>query len=284
MAELTPRSVVLGSGDATFLEAGSTNSQTVLLMHGGGLDCASLSWRFLIPELSADYRVVAPNWPGYAGTAPFGRPYTIADIGRWLIAFLDHLEIESASMIGISMGGGAALWTAINHPTRVNYLVPVGTYGVADRAPHHLLSYLLTKLPLNSVSYAVMRRFPNLLRRAVEAIFAKPEKVTPEIIAEVQDVLRAAGRGAPFSNFQRGEMTPTRLRSVFTSELQDVSNRTLFIHGKEDSLVPLKVVELTASSMRNACLEVMDAGHWPMRECPEQFNELVVSFLNGVNH
>ncbi|MFQ6550586.1 alpha/beta fold hydrolase [Aestuariibius sp. 2305UL40-4] len=282
MTLTAPRSISVASGKATFLEAGLQNARTVLLFHGGGLDCASLSWRLLMPALSQSYRIIAPNWPGYAGTTAFGRPYTIADIGQWLMTLLDHLEIERASMIGVSMGGGASLWSALNHPERVEAIVPIGTYGIADRAPHHRLSYVLTKLPLNAVSYAVMRRYPSMLRRALEAIFANPEKVTDEIIAEVQDVLGSAGNGAPFTNFQRGEMTSARLRTSFGSELSKVSCPSLFIHGKEDSLVPLKTVEAAIGLMKNASLEVMDAGHWPMREDPETFNELVLAFLRAV--
>ncbi|MGZ2259650.1 alpha/beta fold hydrolase [Roseobacter sp. A03A-229] len=275
----TPSSIDLPHGRATFLEAGSQHDRTVLLLHGGGLDCASLSWRRLMPALSPHYRVIAPNWPGYADTIAFERPYTIKDIGQWLMTLMDHLEVEHASMVGISMGGGASLWSALNHPERVYAILPVGTYRVADRAPHHRLSYLLTKLPLNAVSYAIMRRHPSALRRALEAIISKPERVTDEIMAEVKDVLGSAGKGTPFSNFQRGEMTWSHLRTSFGSELSKVSCPSLFIHGRKDSLVPLAAVEAAVGSMQNASLEVMDAGHWPMREDPDTFNRLVLAFM-----
>jgi len=141
---------------------------------------------------------------------------------------------------------------------------------------------VLTKLPLNAVSYVLMRRYPSLLRRTLESIFANSEKVTDEIIAEVQDVIESARNGAPFSNFQRGEMAWPRLRTSFVSDLPNVSCPSLFVHGKEDTLVPLKAVEAAVGSMKNASLEVMDAGHWPMREDPETFNKLVLAFLRDV--
>jgi len=90
-----------------------------------------------MPALSSSYRVIAPNRPGYAGTTAFNRPYRIKDIGQWLMTLLDHLEVEHASMVGVSMGGGVSLWSAVNHPERVEAIVPVGTYGIADRAPYH---------------------------------------------------------------------------------------------------------------------------------------------------
>ena len=160
--------------------------------------------------------------------------------------------------------------------------MPVGTYGLARHAPYHMLSFLLTKLPLNSVSYAMMRRYPKLLRRALAAIFADPNRVTPEILSEVEDVLRITGNGGPFSNFQRGETTVTGLRSVFTSELPGIRHPTMFIHGRKDSLVPLEAVTTAATHMPNARVEIMDTGHWPMRERPKEFNEIVISFLRGL--
>nr|WP_223274727.1 alpha/beta fold hydrolase [Tateyamaria sp. syn59] len=275
-------SVVLPSGRATYLEAGSEHRDTVLLLHGGGLDCAHLSWRLLLPELAVHYRVIAPNWPGYGGTDPFDGPYQIGDLGRWLMTFLDHLEVQQACMIGVSMGGGAAIWSAIHRSERVTALLPVATFGVAERAPYHRLTYLLTKLPLNAVSYVLLRRSPRLLRRSVEALFARPDRVTPELIAEVAEVLKAAGNGAAFTNFQRGETGATRLRSVFSDRLADVVQPTLFIHGAQDQLVPLEAVKRAADRVTSARLEVMDAGHWPMRERPEQFNELVMAFLRDI--
>ncbi|MDX8350417.1 alpha/beta hydrolase [Cognatiyoonia sp. IB215446] len=275
---------MLSSGPATFLQVGSDHHKTVLLLHGGGLDCASLSWRLLAPELAKHYHVIAPNWPGYAGSAALGRPYTIADIGHWLMRFLDHQKIDNAAMVGISMGGGAALWSAINHPMRVNALIPVGTYGVAPRAPYHLLSFLLTRLPLNAISYAAMRRYPSLLRRAVAGLFADPNKVTPELVAEVSDVLASADNGTPFTHFQRGEMTARRLRSFYREDLHRIAQPTLFIHGAQDALVPLETVQMAAKQMPHAKLEVLDVGHWPMREQPEQFNRLVSTFLDSLNN
>ncbi|MEO1198823.1 MAG: alpha/beta hydrolase [Pseudomonadota bacterium] len=280
------RSITLRTGEATFLKDGRDGHGTIVLLHGGGLDCATLSWRHLFPALIKTRLVIAPNWPGYAGTAPFARTYRIADLGAWLIDFLDALDIEHSTLIGVSMGGGAALWSALHHPDRVDALVPVGTYGLAQRVPHHLMSYLLTKLPLNAVSYAVMRRSRWALRQALQAIFADPDKVSHDILMEVREVLSAAGTGEAFSQFQRGEMTPRGLRTILTAQLPQITQPTLFIHGKADSLVPIADIRQAASTLQNARFEAMDAGHWPMRERPKEFNAIVTAFLDTLptNH
>ena len=273
------KAITFPQGRCTYFSSERAGTRTVLLLHGGGLDRASLSWRHLFPALAERHRVVAPNWPGHGGSAPFDRPYTIADLGRWLISLMDELGVDQADMVGVSMGGGAALWTAVNHPDRVDRLVPVGTYGVQSRAPYHRVSYLLAHLPLNSVSYAVLRRSRWATRRALEAIFADPRKVTDEIVDDVRGVLDDGAIGKAFTHFQRGEIGPSRLRTVLTSELTKVVHPTLFVHGSADGLVPLCDVQHAAATMPAADLTIMEAGHWPMRECPAACNAVVERFL-----
>ncbi|MEM6578124.1 MAG: alpha/beta fold hydrolase [Pseudomonadota bacterium] len=275
-----PKTLDLPIGRVVYLDSGPSDGPVVVLLHGGGLDCARLSWRCLLPELAGRYRVIAPNWPGYAGSAPFDRPYQIADLGVWLIAVLDRLGIERASLVGVSMGGGAALWTAAHHPERVTALIPVGTFGVAPKAPFHLLSYVLTHLPLNAASFALLRRSRAMLRRALEALFADPGKLTDALVDEVAEVLSEAGSGQAFTQFQRGEMALSGLRTALRSELDEMQHPTLFVHGRKDALVPLAAVEAAAARMPQARLEILEAGHWPMRECPDAFNRLVLDFLS----
>lgn len=177
------------------------------------------------------------------------------------------------------MGGGAALWMSINEAERIEKVVPVGTFGIATQAPYHKLSWVLTELPLNEWSYALMKRFPILLGAALRQIFLDPEKLTPELSAEVLDVLQDGANGRAFSQFQRGEMRWERLSSVFTDQLPNMTHPTLFIHGAGDTLVPAADVERMANRMQSASFELMQASHWPMRECPKEFNSLVLSFL-----
>lgn len=279
MVSPTDHTVRLGTGLARYLEAGDPDRTKILLLHGGGLDCASLSWKHLLPRLAATHHVIAPNWPGYGGTTPFRSNYQIRHLGAWLIEFLDELRIKTAVFIGVSMGGGASLWTALNHPRRVEAIVPVGTYGVGKTGPYHFLSYLLTKLPLNVWSYGLMRSNPWMLRQALGSIFADPANVAAEILTEVRDLLDRPDVALAFSRFQRGEMTPSRLRTFLTPYLHSIQQPTLFVQGRHDTLVPLEAVQDAASRMPNAKLELMEAGHWPMREDPDRFNAIIMQFL-----
>ncbi|MEM8851895.1 MAG: alpha/beta fold hydrolase [Pseudomonadota bacterium] len=272
-------SLSLSSGRVTFLQASGADTAPVLLLHGGGLDAAGLSWRYLLPRIAGTRSVIALNWPGYGGSDPLGRPYTIADLGRWLIMVLDALEIERADIVGVSMGGGAGLWLAVNQPERVGRIVPVAAYGLQRKVRRHLLSYLMAQLPLNRLGYAAFRRSRESLRRSLEAIFADPARLTEEIVDEVEALLRAGASAAPFTHFQRGELRPRGLATNLADHVASLPHRTLFIHGRADRLVPLADIRAVAARMPQAKLVEMDVGHWPMRECPDAFDAHVVKFL-----
>lgn len=257
---------------------GERGGVPVLLLHGGGLDRASLSWRYLLPELAKRRHVIAPEWPGYGGSEGIGRDHTLADLVAWLVALLDDLAIERVDAVGVSMGGGAALWFALEHPDRVRRIVAADAYGLQDRAPFHLLSYLATRLPLGAWSGALLQRSRWATRRALGSIFADRGRITDELVDEVLDMLRTGNGLATFGRFQRGEVGPRRLRTILLPELHCVLAPALIVHGEGDTLVPLADARRAADAMPNARFVTLDAGHWPMRERPERFNKIVLDF------
>ena len=82
----------------------------VLLLHGGGLDSASLSWGAVGPALAASgYRVVAPDLPGFGSSpaAPWG--YTQERLVDLVGESIAALSWQTPILGGLSMGGGMAL-------------------------------------------------------------------------------------------------------------------------------------------------------------------------------
>lgn len=262
------RTVTLACGrTASYRRAGPEGAPLVVLLHGAGIDRSAFSWRPLLGRQAA-LDLLAPNWPGDEGSTPFGRRHDTSDAGAWAMAFLDAVGVRRASFVGVSMGGGAALWAAHAHPERVARVVGVGTYGVQPRAPLHPLAYLATRLPLVRTGFWLMKRSRWACRLALAGVFGDPSLTDAAMAEEVRRGLAGGSEGRVFARYLRAEIGPWRLRTDLTPRLGEVRAPTLFVHGAADRVVPLCHVRRAAARMPDAEVLALDAGHLLTREAP----------------
>lgn len=87
-----------------------------LLLHG--FTGSSRNWQRLWPALAARHQVIAVDLPGHGRTAapPDPHRYTIAQVAADLATLLAHLHLAQAGLLGYSMGGRLALFTAVTYP------------------------------------------------------------------------------------------------------------------------------------------------------------------------
>lgn len=254
----------------------------VVLLHGGGLDSAMLSWRDTIPALvEAGYRVYAFDWPGYgqSPSAPVGFTQDLLlDVTTGLF---DAWQLDKAALVGISMGGGAALGFTLAHPDRVEKLALVGAYGLQDRVAAHFWSALYVRLPLmNTLTYALLRSSPWAMRETMKAIIRRPASLTDALLAEADAALRSPGAGEAFAQFQRREIGWRRVRTCYMPQLDKIAAPTLIVYGTADVGAPVKYAREAAQRIPNAVLHIVEgAGHWTQRDAPEEFNPVLLEFL-----
>lgn len=109
----------------TFIrEAGDPSSPVLVLIHGNV--SSSVFFEELMADLSADFRVIAPDYRGYGDSERKAIDATrgMADLSDDVVALLDALEIDGpVDLLGWSAGGNIALQVAIDHPDRVRRLV-----------------------------------------------------------------------------------------------------------------------------------------------------------------
>jgi 3-oxoadipate enol-lactonase len=84
-------------------------------------------WRPQMAQLAGRFRIVRFDLPGHGGSPAPDGPYTIAGLGRGLIALLDELGIERAHLVGLSIGGMISMWVAAAAPERVDRLALLST-------------------------------------------------------------------------------------------------------------------------------------------------------------
>ena len=95
----------------------------MILLHGGL--ASSETFGPIMPMLSANHRVIAPDLQGHGRTADIDRPIDVRLMADDIAALITHLELDRPDVVGYSLGGGVAFWTAVKHPEMVRRMVMV---------------------------------------------------------------------------------------------------------------------------------------------------------------
>ena len=262
------------------LTAGAVGPPT-LLLHGGGFDSAEFSYGLIVGPLSRGRRVFAPDWPGYGGSDKPDLDYDLAYYVDFLGSLMDALGLGRAALIGISMGGGAALGFALSKPERVERLVLVDSYGLGREIPRGRLGYFLARMPLAAdLIYALMRRSRLILRLGLLSVVHDRRAVTDDLTEKARGLLNEPDSGRAFRSFRENEVHWDGLRTDFSDRLGEITGPTLIIHGTHDRAVPVAWARRAHRRLPNSELRVFHGcGHWPPRERPEEFNLAVEGFL-----
>jgi pimeloyl-ACP methyl ester carboxylesterase len=127
MTEIASRTTQLDSCRIHYLEAGSGDNPTVILLHGMKFQAATWQQVGTLEQLAREgFHAVAVDMPGFGKTPPCSLD------NDEVLHHLIHENGGSAALIGPSMGGRTALEFAIAHPSLVERLVLVGAVGVRE--------------------------------------------------------------------------------------------------------------------------------------------------------
>lgn len=268
--------------ESFYLEAGPPAAPTVVLIHG--LGATSASFLPTLWDLSADFRVLAVDLPGFGESDKPVRPLHAAFFARWLAGFLDAVGASRAHLVGNSMGGRVAIETALRSPDRVDRLALLAPsmawrrYRIGARAVR-LLRPELAAMPL-----------PMLHRLAVgvlQGIFAQPRRVSQAALdAAADEFVRVfatpRGRIAFFHAAREIYLEHPHGDDGFWTRLHGLSRPALFIFGDRDWLVPRGFLRHVKRALPSATCETFhDCGHVPQFEVPEQTHARIRRFFAG---
>lgn len=279
-AQVRDESTVVDGHRLHYLRAGEDGPPLVLL-HGGIIDAAHLSWGAAVEPLASDFRVYALDMLGYGGSAKPDASYATTMHVDVVRGFLDAVGLDSARLAGVSLGGGVALGLALDHPDRVDRLAVVDGYGLGRDLPNGLLTYVLAQVPaVNRLSVALLRRSRGLTRASLTGLVHDDDVLTDDLVDAVYEELQRPGVGRAFRRWRQAEVTRDGYRTVYTDRLDDLAVPTLVAHGAHDDLFPLAWAERAAERIPDAELHTFeDCAHWPPRERPDECNDAVASFL-----
>ncbi|MGV0742125.1 alpha/beta fold hydrolase [Mycolicibacterium sp. XJ870] len=289
---MTRSTIDLPSGAVSYLTWEAENpTRTVLLLHGGGVDSASLSWGGIGPRLApAGYRVIAPDHPGYGHSPPAQLPMTQERLVAYVAELADALDLDGYAIGGLSLGGALTIGHVLDRPDRVVGAMLLGSYGIMPRlsdGPMSAVRQLLTWASVRTGLLGAVTQWVGTNRAAMaksmQALIRDPAQLTDELMDEI---MAAAGRPSGFKAFeqwQRDQVLWNKLRTDYSPRLTSFPRPALIVHGDRDSGVPVAHARTAARLIPTASLEiVVGAGHWVQRDAPEAVVRATADFLDSL--
>ena len=256
----------------------------LLLVHG--LMTSSYSWRYVLDELGASYRLYVPDLPGSGESDMPDVPYTAAAYASFLGELVDALEIRGCRAIGNSLGGYLTIRLALADGGAISRLAVIHAPGLPDLRYHALA--LATAIPGSRALLAhAIRRDPerwvfrnvhywdeSLKSREEARVYGAPlataegarafvrilsEVLAPRDVAELEATLRARR--------ERGERFPIPLSLVY---------------ARRDPMVPPSVGARLAALIADADFAWLDdTSHFAHVDSPKRLVARLAPFLRG---
>jgi len=233
--------------------AAADTSPVVLLIHGSPV-AASHVFPGLMGQLPSEWRILAPDLPGF-GTSTQNIPdYSIKAHADYLLEFMDRLDIERAHLVAYSMGGGVAIHLAAEAPERVVSVILLSSIGVQELE-------LLGDYHLNRALHGTQLAILWLLREGV------PHFGWLDRFPLNTNYAR---------NFYETDQRPLR------QLLRKIEQPTLIWHGASDTLVPAVAAEEHCRLVPQSELRFLDGGHLVMFERSDLVATDVIGFIEQV--
>lgn len=268
------RRVHTAAGDMSIFTAGL--GEPVLLIHG--LGATKGSFLPTVAALARSFQVIALDLPGFGDSyKPLNAAYHPPFFARAVIDLMDALGIRRAHAIGNSMGGRVALELGLRHPDRVDRLVLLAP-SLAWRRERPWAPFVRALSP----HLGLVQITP---RWAIEAIAHRiiPDAQATWLRAGVDEFLRSyltpRGRVAFYASARQIYLEEPHGSKGFWDKLPRLEPPALFIWGRHDGLVPIGFASHVRSALPAARHLVLDCGHVPQIERPEETHAAIEEFL-----
>jgi pimeloyl-ACP methyl ester carboxylesterase len=256
------------AGRTRVLEAGAV--WPVVLLHAFPLSADM--WRPQLERVANGWRLIAPDLPGFGpGAAKPSGPTTMDGMAAAVDAVLDALEVEQATIGGLSMGGYVTFALCRRSPGRFTGAVLADTKSPPDTPEGREGRAKMLDLVRRDGPPAVAdQMLPKLLGETTR-------RERPGVAAQVRTMI-----DANHAEGIAGGIEAIRDRPDSTPQLAAMSWPTLIVVGAEDALTPPAESEAMQQRMPRSRLVVLPAaGHLSNLETPDAFSQALADFLSS---
>ncbi len=272
---LSPRTIQIKGNTIFYVVKGE--GEPLLLIHGYG--AGSWVWEKQIDILSRNYKVYALDIIGYGYSDRPRIEYTPETYIHFLRDFMDGLEIEKATLIGNSMGGGIAWAGAALFPERVKKLILIDCVppDVLNQVRNESFRALAVIKNIPFLPYLVISsRNKNSIRRVLQECLFDRRLISPALLDRQWELIRFKGSAwVLYSTLKHAKDT-----SKMGGYLSLINHPTLLIWGEQDLVFAPSVGESLHQAIKGSKLHIIKrSGHIPMWETPEEVNQVILAFL-----
>jgi 2-hydroxy-6-oxo-6-(2'-carboxyphenyl)-hexa-2,4-dienoate hydrolase len=266
------------------IEAG--DGEPLILLHGIGGHAEAYS-RNVVALGRAGYRVHAIDMIGHGLTDKPDGPYGTGRFAEHLLAFIDAIGADRVFLSGESIGGWTAGWFALHHPERLHGLILNTPSGIAidesgaDVTPDQ---YQARRVELRRRTLAALDNpTRETVRSRLEWLLLDPSGVTEELLESRYRIYCRPDFIAAQRRYWTEDVSLEGDTELLTRErLGAIDVPTLVLWTSHDPFLPWEVGEHVHGAIPASRFTIMqDCGHWPQFERPEEFNEIVLSFLQS---
>jgi pimeloyl-ACP methyl ester carboxylesterase len=276
------RRIRLHGHEVTYRMGG--HGPAVVLVHG--LAGSSTTWKDVMPALAERFTVVAPDLLGHGQSAKPRGDYSLGAYASGIRDLLVALEVERATFVGHSLGGGVAMQLAYQFPERCERLALVASGGLGREVTPLLRAVSLPGaefvLPVLLTSWLRLRAetLGGLLRR----VGWRPGTTMTEVWRSYTTLTSREGQQA-FVHTVRSVIDPSGQRVSAMDRLYlAAAVPTLIVWGDHDRVIPVKHAYAAHEAMPGSRLEILPgAGHFLPFEEPAWFSRTLTDFLDSTS-
>ncbi|MDA0161567.1 alpha/beta hydrolase [Solirubrobacter ginsenosidimutans] len=279
MTPFVAHELSLHGQSVTYRTAGS--GPVLLLLHG--ITNSSETWEPAVGPLADRFRIIAPDLLGHGHSATPRGDYSLGAHASGVRDLLSALDVDRATVVGHSLGGGIAMQFAYQFPERCERLVLVSSGGLGREV--HLLLRAAALPGADWVLPLLTSRGARGLGNGIKATL-RLGRIAPSADVEVL----TSGFGSLDNAGSRSAFLHT-VRSVIDTHGQRVSAQdrlhlaavlpTLIVWGEQDSIIPADHGRAAHDAMPGSRLELFPgAGHMPHHQDPERFAAVLADFCS----
>ena len=272
------RELIIHGHRVTYRTAG--DGPVLLLIHG--MAGSATTWKQVMPALSKEFTVVAPDLLGHGRSEKGVGDYSLGNLASSLRDLLVALGHDRATIVGQSLGGGVAMQLVYQFPERCERLVLVSAGGLG-REVNPLLRLL--SLPGSAAVLSLACSKP--VQRAIESVSGVAARVGLQPAPVIGEIWRS------YSSLGDEETRRAFLRTLRTvidrgGQAVSAANRlhliaelpSLIIWGADDPIIPVEHAHEAHAAIEGSRLEIFDGvGHYPHVEAPERFVAVLTEFI-----